>query len=83
MKIINMRPSAGSNTLAVFDVEIDDRIRVFDVALRRNAKGELRAFAPSPGSRHTVTFTPAFADEIIKAAGAAIRSRLADDNTAV
>lgn len=78
MRILNVRRGAGQPVIAWLDIEIEPGIRIYDVALKRNGKGELRVFAPSPGSKHIVTFDIAFADRIIEMAEAAIGSRSAN-----
>lgn len=77
MKIINVRRGAGQRTIALLDIELEPGVRIFDISLKRNQAGELRVFAPSPGSKHIVTFDIEFADKIIAMAEAAIGGRSA------
>ena len=81
MRISNVRRGAGQPVLAWFDIEIEPGIRIYDIALKRNGAGQLRVFAPSPGSRHVVTFDIAFADQIIAMAEAELGGRLAYGNS--
>jgi hypothetical protein len=70
MKILSVRPQAGGNTLARFDVELPGGLRLFNVKLVRNANG-LRAYAPSEFGSPAATFTRELAIELIEAASAA------------
>ena len=77
MKILSVRRGAGQPVLAWLDIEVEPGIRIYDIALKRNSRGDLRVFAPSPGSKHVVTFDVAFADQIIAMAEAEIGGRTA------
>ncbi|MDB5575868.1 MAG: hypothetical protein JWR80_1044 [Bradyrhizobium sp.] len=81
MKISNVRRGAGQPVVAWFDLEIETGIRIYDIALKRNASGDLRVFAPSPGSKHIVTFGIEFADRIIAMAEAEMGGRTAYGKT--
>lgn len=80
MKITNVRRGAGQPVVAWFDLEIEPGVRIYEIALKRNQAGALRVFAPSPGSRHVVTFDIALADQIIAMAEAELGSRSANDS---
>lgn len=81
MKIRNVRRAAG-RALATFDLEIGNAdLWVRNCYIKRNSRGALRLYAPSPGDRRLVTFSPAFANQIIAAAVAVVEGRAADDAT--
>ena len=77
MKILSVRRGAGQPIIAWLDIELEPGVRIYDITLKRNQAGELRVFAPSPGSKHVVTFDIEFADKIIAMAEAAIGGRSA------
>ena len=59
MQIYNVRRDyAGGSILARFDLRVGG-VQIFNIELRRNQRGELRAFAPSPNSRRVVMFDKA------------------------
>jgi hypothetical protein len=72
MKILNLKPAfergGGTKTLAVFDIELTDEIRVYGCKLVENS-GRRLTYAPSAnGGRRTATFAPALAERITAAA---------------
>ncbi|MCK0197743.1 hypothetical protein MWN34_12555 [Ancylobacter sp. 6x-1] len=76
MRIIAIRPAPpGGNVVAFVDVEIDERLRLFNLRLHRNQGGEFRIFAHGTAGRHSVGFAPDLAVEITRAAVAAYRSQ--------
>ena len=77
MKILNVRRGAGQPVVAWLDIEIEPGVRIFDIALKRNGRGDLRVFAPSPNSKHIVSFDISFAEQIIAMAKAEIGGRSA------
>lgn len=82
MKISNVRRGAGQPVIAWFDLDLDDgAVRVIDMYIKRNSAGELRVYAPSPGSKRIVTFTTDFADRVIAAANADMGGRTAHGHT--
>lgn len=79
MQILNVRPPGRPNDLAVFDVAIGPHLRIFNLALRRTADGRLRILAPNACGKHSVSFHPELADQITKAAAAAVGGSTAHD----
>lgn len=72
MQILNMRPALSGDgryrTLAHFDAELDNRIRIYGMRLLEADDGRRLTYAPSSGGRRFATFDPALAAEITAAA---------------
>lgn len=54
MRIENFRlepPGSGRSAVARFDLQLSDHVRLFDWALRRNERGQLRATPPETRNR--------------------------------
>ncbi|WP_287322429.1 hypothetical protein [Mesorhizobium sp.] len=71
MKILEIRPTAGSKTLAYFDIELGEHLRIYNLMLRRGLDGKLRTLAPNACGKHSATFHPILAEQISQAAAAA------------
>lgn len=72
MRILSIRPEAGESALARFDVEVGPHLRLYNLLLRKAPDGRLRTFAPNAMGKHVATFHPDLANEITRAATAAI-----------
>ena len=72
MKILNLRPAVGPKTLAYFDVEIGEHLRIYNLMLRRTDDGKLRTVAPNACGKHAATFHPVLGEQISQAAAAAL-----------
>lgn len=77
MRILSIRPTAGAKTLAYFDVEIGDHLRIYNLQLRQTPGG-LRTVAPNACGKHAATFHPILAEQITAAAVAAHGGRVAN-----
>ncbi len=76
MKIIDIWPMhEGSNSIARFDLELSDQVRIFGLHLKRNECGHLRVFAPKSGGQHAASFRPEISEEITLAAIAALEGK--------
>lgn len=76
MKIIDIWPAReGSSSLAKFDLELTEQVRIFGLHLKRNDKGQLRIFAPKSGGQHAASFNPEISEEITRAAIAALEGK--------
>jgi hypothetical protein len=71
MKVISIRPTAGAKTLAYFDVEMGEHLRLYNLQLRQTPVG-LRTVAPNACGKHAATFHPTLAEQITAAAAAAL-----------
>jgi hypothetical protein len=61
VKIIAIRPSPpGSNTLARFDLELNQHIRLFNLALRQRSGGLTWTVAPNAFNERTAAFGEQF-----------------------
>jgi hypothetical protein len=79
MKIIDIWPIRdGSASLARFDLQLNEQVRLFGLHLRRNGDGQLRIFAPKSGGQHAASFRPEISEEITKAAFAAFEAKAYD-----
>ncbi|MEF2548528.1 hypothetical protein VQ045_15315 [Aurantimonas sp. E1-2-R+4] len=72
MLILNVRPTFGEKVLATFDLELGGNLRLYNMALRRTPDGRLRSVAPKALGKHAATFAPDLADQISRAAHAAL-----------
>ncbi|MEO4000332.1 hypothetical protein [Mesorhizobium sp. CAU 1732] len=74
---IRPAPDGAGKVLATFDVEIGDHLRIYNLQLRQSPAG-LRTIAPNACGKHAATFHPVLAEQITKAAEAALGSHTAD-----
>ncbi|WP_165219527.1 hypothetical protein [Affinirhizobium pseudoryzae] len=72
MKIINVRPGGRPKDLAVFDIEIGPHLRLYNLTLRKSPDGRLRTLAPNAAGKHSASFHPELAEQITRAAVAAM-----------
>ncbi|MDX0105491.1 hypothetical protein CN135_11035 [Sinorhizobium meliloti] len=79
MKVIDIRPPVRMNDLAVFDVEIGHHLRLYNLSLRRTPSGRLRTLAPNACGKHSASFHPELAEQLTKAAEAAMGGLAAYD----
>ncbi|KHJ54536.1 hypothetical protein LA66_13970 [Aureimonas altamirensis] len=77
MRILAIRPTAGGKTLAVFDVEISEHLRIYNLLLRSTPAGA-RTIAPKAAGKHAASFHPVLAEQISAAAVAALGGRAAN-----
>lgn len=69
MNITSFWPApSGGPTLAYFDVQISDGLRLCGMRLLQQDDGQYRVSAPKVGTRRAATFTPAVASKITRAA---------------
>ncbi|RWN72282.1 MAG: hypothetical protein EOS04_35690 [Mesorhizobium sp.] len=72
MKILNIRRPKAPGAEARFDIALTDQIRLFGLALTKNADGAWRTYAPRNSGVRVASFHPALADLITRAAVAAL-----------
>ncbi|MCZ8547634.1 hypothetical protein OOJ09_25900 [Mesorhizobium qingshengii] len=72
MQILAIRPEAGGRTLARFDLQLVDGVRLYNLKLTEKADGRRRVFAPSAFGYPAATFTTEIAEQIVRAAGVAL-----------
>ncbi|CAN7313052.1 hypothetical protein LJR251_001627 [Rhizobium rhizogenes] len=82
MEIHNLRPAAGTNERAIFDVQLGPHLRLFNLTLKESPDGRLRTFAPKAFGKHAASFHPELAQQITNAAVAAINGGAACDRSA-
>ena len=76
MKIIDIWPMReGSNTIARFDLELTEQVRIFGLHLKRSDDGRMRIFGPKSGDKHAASFNPTISEEITSAAIAALEGK--------
>ncbi len=78
MRILSIRPEPpGSGyTVARFNVEMSDDLRLFNCKLVEKPDGRRFVHAPNSGGQRVVTFSPALVDQIANAAFAALKELL-------
>lgn len=81
MQIINLRPPSRPQDMASFDLQIGPHLRLFNLAIRRQANGHVRILAPNAFGKHAATFAPELATRITTAALAAMEGNPANDNS--
>lgn len=82
MEILEIRREAsGGNTIARFDVQLGEHLRMFNLKLVRGRSG-LRVYAPSAYGSNVATFTPQLADHLVRAATAALGEESIDERAA-
>lgn len=72
MKIISIRRPQASGADARFDIALTDQLRLFGLCLTKNANGAWRTYAPRNSGVRVASFHPSLADEITRAAVAAL-----------
>jgi hypothetical protein len=78
MQILAIRPETGrGSTLARFDAQVSEHIRMFNMRLVEGPRGR-RIYAASALGANSATFAPALADDIKRAASAAYDRAKAD-----
>lgn len=82
MEIHNLRPAAGRNERAIFDVQIGPHLRLYSLILKEGPDGRLRTFAPKAFGKHAASFHPELAQQITNAAVAALSGGAAHDRGA-
>lgn len=88
MEITNLTPdgyrsAGGAVTLARFDVQVTEHLRLCNLGLQRRPDGKFRTVAPNAFGKRSVTMHPTFADQITKAALSELEaSQPHDHNTA-
>lgn len=80
MQILNLRPGpprgpGPAQTVAFFDAQVTEDIRLRFLSLRRNADGRYSVFAPNLRGQNVASFSPSFAARIAAAAVAALNHR--------
>ncbi|MBN9029107.1 MAG: hypothetical protein J0I23_04820 [Rhizobiales bacterium] len=80
MQVINIRRSGRPREAVIFDIQIGDHLRLYNLSLRECGNG-YRVIAPNAFGKHSATFTPTLAEQITRAAVAAIGGRRADAAT--
>ncbi|MCK1317181.1 hypothetical protein [Bradyrhizobium sp. 23] len=61
MRILDIRPgSPGSTTLARFDLELNDHLRLYNLALRQRGDEPAHVMAPNAFQERTAGFSPSF-----------------------
>lgn len=84
MKILDIRPSPqGSTTLARFDLELNDHLRLYNLGLRQRGNGHCWTVAPNAFSERTAAFGEQFNRAISDMALAALMELPADASTDV
>lgn len=83
MRIIDIRPSPpGSTTLARFDLELNDHLKLFNLALRQRGDDRCWTVAPNAFQERTAAFGEQFNRAISDMALAALMELPADACTA-
>jgi len=76
VRILSIRPappSAGTQTLAYFDAQVTEDLRLYGFALREFPDGNRRTIAPpNAAGRHAASFTPHLGSQLTAAASAAL-----------
>ncbi len=76
VKIIDIWPMRdGSSSIARFDLQLTEHVKIFGLCLKRNEAGRMRIFAPKSGGRHAASFHPEISDKITAAAIAAFEAK--------
>lgn len=81
MHILEICPEPpGGRTLARFDVQLNDDVRLYGLRLVKMSNGRRLSYAAEARGQRTATFAPELADTITKAASAAYEAEIASDN---
>lgn len=84
MRIIDIRPSPpGSTTLARFDLQLNDHLKLFNLALRQRGGDRCWTVAPNAFHERTAAFGDQFNRAISDMALAALMELPADASTDV
>ncbi|PDT72706.1 hypothetical protein [Bradyrhizobium sp. C9] len=82
MKILSIRQSPpGGSTLARFDLELNDHLRLYNLALRQRGEGRCWTVAPNAFHERTAAFGEQFNRAISDLALAALMELPADAST--
>ena len=82
MKILEIRPETGAgHTLARFNAQITDDIRMFNLKLVATPDGRRVVYAPNAFGEKTATFGRHLAADLARAASAALIGAKALDRT--
>ncbi|NTF80541.1 hypothetical protein [Rhizobium rhizogenes] len=82
MKILSIRPEpGGGNTLARFDIQLTPDVRMFGLKFVKTPRG-YRIYPPHSNVNNCATFSPAFAESMIRAALAALHGENLDRSSA-
>lgn len=80
MRIIDLQPvadhGAGTRTLAVFDLELTDEVKLYGMRLLDRGGRRLTYAASANGGRRTATFAPALAERITAAANSELERQV-------
>ncbi|MET4296741.1 hypothetical protein ACVW1A_007908 [Bradyrhizobium sp. LB1.3] len=61
MKFLSLRPApSGGSTLARFDLELNDHLRLYNLALRQRGDEPAHVMAPNAFQERTAGFSPSF-----------------------
>ncbi|MCA1399135.1 hypothetical protein [Bradyrhizobium sp. BRP56] len=83
MKILSIRPSPpGGSTLARFDLELNEHLRLYNLGLRQRANGRCWTVAPNAFHERTAAFGEQFNRAISDMALAALVELPADESSA-
>lgn len=83
LRILSIRPEAGTSMCARFDLEVTPHLRIFNLVLRRISGGQYRSYAPNACGKHSASFHPDLAEKITTAAVAALQERAANERNTV
>ncbi|MFD1985910.1 hypothetical protein ACFSOZ_26030 [Mesorhizobium newzealandense] len=74
MHVLDIRPQppGSGSTLARFDLQLVEGVRLYNLKLSEKPDGRRRVFAPSAFGTAAATFTTDIADQIVHAASAAL-----------
>lgn len=80
IEILEVRPPWRPADACVFDAQIGPNLRLYNLALRHLPNGFSRILAPNAYGKHSATFAPPLATEILKALEAKMGGERAYDN---
>ncbi|MER8921704.1 hypothetical protein [Mesorhizobium sp. M0802] len=80
MKILKIRRSHASGADARFDIALNDQLRLFGLHLTKNENGSWRTYAPRNSSVRVASFHPELAEQITRAAVAALEGEAHDEH---
>ena len=77
MRILSIRPEppgfGNAKTIARFDVEVNEHLRIYNIGLRQIDDGTRRVCAPNAYGKHSATFSPELAKLLAKLASEAYK----------
>lgn len=82
MQILSIRPEAGGRTLARFDLQLVDGVRMYNLKLAEKPDGSRRVFAPNAFGGPAATFTTEIAEQIVRAASDALGENPSEQSAA-